>query len=261
MPIGLRKDKLDKKSAEKDTDEVDDLGTLDTKDGGNNEPLSNKKQPNKMIVVAAGVAAVLGGILIISNIGNSKSNNVDSVTSTDESNISSVESNADTTDKNTDTNDAVNTSDSSSSDLDSGNGVYDENGKTLDPNGINPGEHVYGDKQDDQTTATVYSADDYIKDLNGLDVSAVYRESDISYVIDYVSYEAHRAIIDQGMELYWLEAEYCGRKYRVQCPFYYFKTLGASGICKVEVEVVNTSDGGKIITYMQVVPDDYERND
>ena len=258
MPIGLRKDKLDKRSTENDTDEIDDLGTLDTKDGGGDEPPSNKKQPNKMLVVAASIVVVLGGILIISNIGNGKSDNVGDVTSSNESNVSSAESN---TDENTDTNDTVNMSDNSLNDLDSGNGVYDENGKKLDPNGINPGERVYGNKQDDQTTATVYSPDDYIKDLNGLDVSAVYRESDISYVIDYVSYEAHRAIIDQGMELYWLEAEYCGRKYRVQCPFYYFKTLGASGICKVEVEVVNTSDGGKIITYMQVVPDDYERND
>ena len=129
------------------------------------------------------------------------------------------------------------------------NGVYDADGMTLNPDGINPG--IGTAQASDTTSATVYSPDDFIKDLNGLDISAVYEVGDISYVYDYVSYEKRRALIDDGMELYWLEAEYQGKKYRIEIPFTYFKNLRSSGICRVMVEVLTLKNGGKVISYMR----------
>ena len=129
------------------------------------------------------------------------------------------------------------------------NGVYGENGMTIDPNGINPG--VNNTQESNTTSAKVYSPDDFIKDLNGLDISAVYEVSSIDYVYDYVSYEKRRAIIDDGMELYWLEAEYQGKKYRIETAFAYYKTLRNKGICRVVMEVLTLNNGGKVISYMR----------
>lgn len=136
------------------------------------------------------------------------------------------------------------------------NGVYDALGNVVDQNAVNPGIPDYQNSEFNSTTATVFKDSDYIKDLNGLDILAIYNVESREYVNDYVSYEARRAIMDDGMELYWLEAEYKGKRYRVQCPYVYFKDLGPTGICKVEVEVLNIAGGGKVISYMQVVPED-----
>lgn len=136
------------------------------------------------------------------------------------------------------------------------NGVYKEDGTTIDPNGVNPGLSSFEDNENYTTDATVYSPDDMIKDLNGLDVSAVYNVDSFDYVDDYVSYETRRAIIDDGMELYWLEADYNGLKYRIQVPFYYYRALGKSGIHRARIEVLTLVGGGKIISYMQLVDEE-----
>ena len=269
MSIGLQRNNPNKTSKKVENEEVDDLNVLED-DGDGDTPSPKLNHSNKLVIAAVGIAIVVAIVGVLFTRGN-KGADTGNVSDSSDAEVadSGTSGTSNTSDTMDDTNGKVDGdgadeetgADGSDSTTDSGNSIYDENGKTIDPNGINPGEHNYADSSNNQTSATVYSADDYIKDLNGLDVSAVYRAADISYVTDYISYEAHRAIVDQGMELYWLEAEYNGRKYRVQCPFYYFKTLGATGICKVEVEVVSTTNGGKIITYMQVVPDDFERDE
>ena len=138
------------------------------------------------------------------------------------------------------------------------NNVYDEDGNVIAKDAIDPGITDYYASEANTTTEKVYSASDYIKDLNGIDVSAVYNVQNRAYIQDYVNYETRRAIIDDGMELYWLEVVYNDKKYRVQCPFVYFKDLGEKGICKVEMEVLTLEGGGKIISYMQVMPDTTE---
>ena len=135
-----------------------------------------------------------------------------------------------------------------------GNIIYNEDGEVVNKDAINPGLTTY-DTEQSQTTATVYSASDFIKDLNGVDVSAVYNVASRDYVFDYVNYEAKRAIMDDGMELYWLDVKYNDKDYRIQVPFLRFKDLKASGICKVQVEVLTLEGGGKIISWMQVVDD------
>ena len=108
-------------------------------------------------------------------------------------------------------------------------------------------------KENGVTTATVYSASDYIKDLNGYDIPAVYEVANRTYVRDFVNYEAKRAIIADGMEMYWLEVVYKNKPYRCQVPFYIFKDLETTGICVVELEVLTLEGGEQIISFMQVV--------
>lgn len=135
-----------------------------------------------------------------------------------------------------------------------GDMVYNEDGEVVDKDAIDPGVPNY-DSEQSETTATVYSASDFIKDLNGIKVPAVYNVASRDYVFDYVNYTAKRAVMDDGMELYWLDVLYNDKKYRVQVPFYRFKDLKASGICKVQIEVLTLDGGGKIISWMQVVDD------
>lgn len=133
-----------------------------------------------------------------------------------------------------------------------GNAIYDENNSVIDDDAINPG--VSGLAAGDGMTAPkeVYASEDQLKDINGVDVSAVYNVSSTDYVYDYVNYKLHRGIIDEGMELYWMDISYKDKKYRAQVPFYYAKDLEKEGICKMYIEVLNLEGGGKIISHMEV---------
>ena len=144
-----------------------------------------------------------------------------------------------------------------SGNLISENGIYDEDGNVIskDEDVIDVGLPDYNHSDNNTTTATVYSASDYIKDLNGVTIPAIYNVKSRDYIKDFVNYEAKRAIIDDGMELYWLEVSYNEKKYRVQVPFYIFKDLNKTGICAVEIEVLTLQGGEKVISYMQVVTD------
>lgn len=135
-----------------------------------------------------------------------------------------------------------------------GNPIYSADGnEVINGDAIDPGDVNYTESTQRTTTAKVYSTDDYLKDINGVDISAVYNITSRDYVYDYVSYVAKRGIIDDGMEIYWLEADYKGRKYRIQVPFLYFKDFDEKGVCRVQIEVLNIEGGGKVISYMQVV--------
>lgn len=228
MAIGLNK------KAKVNTSDADEI-VNEFEDGDSAAPV---RQDNKklLIVIGALVACVVLVLILFSGGG---------------------DKNATTTDtENTETEAEAESSDNDDS-ASNASTVYDEEGETIDPNGINPGIKNYEYSTNSATAATTFSDSDYVKDLNGLDVEAIYHAASIEHVTDYISYETRRALMDEGLELYWLEAEYNGRRYRVQCPFYYFKDLGTTGICKVELEIVHTTDGGKIITYMRVVDDDY----
>lgn len=135
-----------------------------------------------------------------------------------------------------------------------GNPVYSkEDNSVVNDDAIDPGAADYADSDKNTPPSQVYDPNDTLKDINGVDINATYNVVSRDYLYDYVSYTAKRGIIDDGMEIYWLEADYHGKKYRIQCPFYYFKDFSSTGVCRVQIEVLNIEGGGKVISYMQVV--------
>lgn len=208
---------------------------------------TSKKKDKKLIYIAAGVLAVIVIGVAYTGLNKSETPAVSDEVSKDDSNQGT--SNSDSSDD-TDTDDTENQF------------VYDENGNPIyskenndlvDDNAIDPGAANYSESTKNKTTPKVYNADDYLKDINGVDIKATYNVVSRDYVYDYVSYVAKRGIIDDGMEIYWLEATYEGKKYRIQVPFYYFKDFSTEGVCRVQIEVLNIEGGGKVISYMQVV--------
>lgn len=142
---------------------------------------------------------------------------------------------------------------------DEGNAIYDQFGNIVNPDAINPG---FSDSSNTYYSTAgsapkeVYDATDYIKDLNGVNVSAVYDVENTVHAIDYANYVKKRAIIDEGMEMYWVDLVYEGKKYRAQVSFNTFRYLKDSGICKIDMEIQNLVGGGKIVTYITILNDD-----
>lgn len=97
------------------------------------------------------------------------------------------------------------------------------------------------------------SQSDYLKSLEGESLMSTYDIADKEYYKDFVNYEMKRASIDDGMEMYWLEITYEGKKYRCQVPYYAAATMDVSGICVVEIEKLLLTSGGSVISYMQVI--------
>lgn len=232
------------------------------------EPAARNKNKIVFVVILAIIFLLISYFLI--TMQNNSSDIID--TSSEAVSESDTESVSDVSNEVLDIsqNDTVDTEGEEATTEDNPNAVYDDNGNLVSDNGIydtdgniissdedviNPGLPNFEDSNNNTTTAVVYSASDYIKDLNGVDVSAVYNIKSRDYIQDFVNYEAKRAIIDDGMELYWLEVLYGSKKYRVQVPFYAFKDLDKTGICAVEIEVLTLEGGEKIISYMQIITD------
>lgn len=112
-----------------------------------------------------------------------------------------------------------------------------------------------------KTTPEYYSSTDYLKDLNGYEIPAVYTIQNITYDVAHVNYQSKRATIDEGMEFYWLEIDYNGKKYRTQCSYNMFRNLDTEGICKVAVEILTLDSGQQVVSYMKVVSEDYTKED
>lgn len=107
---------------------------------------------------------------------------------------------------------------------------------------------------------TPVSNNTFVKDLKGNSIGQNYDVSNISVVVDFISYKKRRAVTGKGVEIYWLDAMYKGSPARVQVPLSIFKELDAEGITMADVEVVTipSSDGGpahQIATYFNVRPD------
>jgi hypothetical protein len=101
---------------------------------------------------------------------------------------------------------------------------------------ITPGiTDISGDTVNQNTTPI--SEDSFTKDLNGLDVRVDYNIAGIVSVVDFVSYTKKRSSTAEGIELYWLDAEYKGKKAKIQVPFRIFKELDPVGVTVVDVEV------------------------
>ncbi len=120
------------------------------------------------------------------------------------------------------------------------------------------GDNNYADSENNQPAGTFSSPAEYVKGLEGEEVPVNYSVQSRQYVTAHVSYVAKRAVIDDGMEMYWIDVTYRKKKYRLQVPFYYFKDFEEEGICRVEIEVLDLENGSQIISYMHVIDEDTE---
>ena len=146
-----------------------------------------------------------------------------------------------------------------------GNGDAPEEGTTIDEGFETGDSNSEGGKYEEgtltKTTPEHYSSSDFLKDLNGYEIPAVYTVQNVTYDVAHVNYQAKRATIDDGMEFYWLEIDYNGKKYRAQCSYNMFRNLESEGICKVAVEILTLDSGQQVVSYMKVVSEDYTIDD
>lgn len=107
----------------------------------------------------------------------------------------------------------------------------------------------------DENDAYLYDSKLITKDLNGSQVATNYTVLDSEEVTDYITYKKYRSAMGNGLEFYWLEAEYKGQPYKVQVPYSVYSKLDYSGITVVDMEVLHLEGGSKMITYMTVRED------
>lgn len=124
--------------------------------------------------------------------------------------------------------------------------------EAVETEGFKPGAIDY-EEGELKTPDHLDQSTDFLKDLNGVEIPVSYNVKSMDYVTDYVNYTKRRASMDDGMELYWLEVEYNGLRYRCTVPFWRYKAMSDSGICVVKIEVLTLEGGEKVISYMAVV--------
>ena len=262
-----QEDDIEYTSYDEDGDDVFDAddGILEEEDTIDSTSVASKNllgkfSTNHIIIAVVAVILIVGLMSLVG--GNKDSNNsadtpvaeeTETSTDTDSNNSDSLDDSSDS--DSLDNSDYVNNSDTFSDDSDDDGiadaiteePVYDVD---LDSSeAINPGWYA----NDNTTSATVYSSTDTLKDLNGVDIPAVFTVKDIATVTEYVNYEKRRAVMDEGLELYWVEIVYSNKKYRTTIPFNVFRQLNNDGICKVEMEVLTLEGGEKVVSYMEVV--------
>lgn len=200
---------------------------------------NHKKSPKKAILIFATIAlitVVFGGFYLFSQ-GNSQKGEGNPTPPKKVLTVPEEEDTEESTEEGTTTDEGFQTGDSNSE-----GGKYEEGTLT-------------------KTTPEHYSSSDFLKDLNGYEIPAVYTVQNITYDVAHVNYQAKRATIDDGMEFYWLEISYNGKKYRAQCSYNMFRNLESEGICKVAVEILTLDSGQQVISYMKVVSEDYTVDD
>lgn len=200
---------------------------------------NNKKSPKKAILIFVAIAlitVVFGGFYLFSQ-GTSKKGEDNPTPTKKVLTAPEEEDTEESPEEGTTTDEGFQTGDSNSE-----GGKYEEGTLT-------------------KTTPEHYSSSDFLKDLNGYEIPAVYTVQNITYDVAHVNYQAKRATIDDGMEFYWLEISYNGKKYRAQCSYNMFRNLESEGICKVAVEILTLDSGQQVISYMKVVSEDYTIDD
>ena len=122
-------------------------------------------------------------------------------------------------------------------------------------NEVKPGIPNFYGVGEEQNDEYMYDPSLITKDLNGNQVSPDYVVVDSQEVTDYINYKKFRSPTGNGLEFYWLEAEYKGQPYKVQVPYSVYSKLDYSGITVVDMEVLTLEDNSKMITYMTVRED------
>ena len=104
-------------------------------------------------------------------------------------------------------------------------------------------------------TAKPTDPKDFMKDIKGEEIPKAYTVVRIENVSDFVNYTKKRAIMGDGVELYWLEADYKGQPYVITVPYQIFKEMDDTGITVINAEVLHLKDGHTVVSYMSVNPD------
>lgn len=120
---------------------------------------------------------------------------------------------------------------------------------------VKPGIPNFYGVGEDENDDYLYNPNLVTKDLNGNQVPTNYVVIDSDEVTDYITYKKYRAATGNGLEFYWLEAEYKGQPYKVQVPYSVYSKLDYSGITVVTMEVLTLEGNSKMITYMTVKED------
>ena len=76
----------------------------------------------------------------------------------------------------------------------------------------------------------------------------------INTVTENISYTRHRAVLDAGIEVYWIEGSFQGRQVRAMIPFSLYLSLAPQGVLTAEMEVVTDATGSVTITYIRPLP-------
>ena len=71
---------------------------------------------------------------------------------------------------------------------------------------------------------------------------------------DSMQYTRHRAVTAVGVEVYWLEGNFRGRRVVTTIPYALYQIIPASGVISIEVEVVTDANGSLTITYVRPLP-------
>lgn len=123
---------------------------------------------------------------------------------------------------------------------------------TASSSDVEPGIPSFYGVGEEQNDEYLYDSSLITKDLNGNQVPTSYVVVNSETVTDYINYKKYRSATGDGLEFYWLEAEYKGQPYKVQVPYSVYSKLDYSGITVVNMEVLELEDGSKMITYMSV---------
>jgi len=107
----------------------------------------------------------------------------------------------------------------------------------------------------EQNDERLYDPSLITKDLNGEVVDTNYNVVSNEEIIDFITYTKYRAPMGDGVEFYWLEAEYKGQSYKVQVPYSVYSKLDREGITVVDIELLTLEGGSKMVTYMRVRKD------
>lgn len=76
-----------------------------------------------------------------------------------------------------------------------------------------------------------------VQDFQSTDIPMFYEIDNIRYVSDHVSYTKYRATTAPGVELYWLDATYQGKRAIIPTSLGVFQNLAPTGVVGVDVEV------------------------
>lgn len=75
----------------------------------------------------------------------------------------------------------------------------------------------------------------------------------IQIVKDSISYIKHRAQMDEGLEIYWLEGKYKGKNCMLTIPYSIYQSIADEGAIDVNVEVVTDKTGSQTITNISAI--------
>lgn len=98
-------------------------------------------------------------------------------------------------------------------------------------------------------------ANKFRKDFLNNDAPETYkRPLKVVTVNDSVSYVKHRTITDDGIDMYWVDATYKGKKTQFTISYYIYQALSPQGVMDVQVETVTDADERVYITSMAALP-------